>query len=172
MKFSVISKVLFEVAIFKICYLDGKKDENELQNDQKVIADKIPVEKNKDEKSIQTVEKTIDTDTHDVKEINDNSTLKNARVNNTFVDANKQILVEIKNKWQKLNDYTFDREYGASVCELLDAVPLAASNTHLILGFSYESFVEKGNMYLKKYEDALRKTINLDVKLIFVSSTE
>ena len=58
------------------------------------------------------------------------------------------------------------------VCELLDAIPLAASPKYLILGYSYDSFVEKGNMYIDKYERTLSKILNYELKLIFVTSNE
>ena len=83
------------------------------------------------------------------------SNFKNIRVNNTFVEANKKSLTEIKNRWDKLNDHTFDKENGAIVCELLDATPTAASNSYLILTYNYDSFVEKGNMYIEKYQPDL-----------------
>ena len=97
---------------------------------------------------------------------------KKIRINNTFVGVNKQSLNEIKDKWNDLNNFTFDKEFGALVCELIDATPIAASNEYLILEYSYDSFVEKGNMYIQKYEDALKKTIAIDRKLIFVTKSE
>ena len=177
MKNSSIGKIYLEVCIFEIC------NENILVNQNNLIL-KETVEKNinlpivKEEKieniiSTKTVDKkndnTVKLNSRKVKDLNE---FKKIRVNNTFVNVNKKIKQEIIDKWDLLNDYTFDKDKGAMVCELLDAIPEAASDTHLILSYSYDSFVEKGNTYIEKYEDVLREILGLDVKIVFLSKEE
>ena len=81
----------------------------------------------------------------------------------------KEIIKDIN---LKLNDHTFDKENGAIVCELLDATPTAASNSYLILTYNYDSFVEKGNMYIEKYEKVLQDILDLSHKLVFLTNEE
>ena len=58
------------------------------------------------------------------------------------------------------------------MCELIDATPVAASDSHLILNYIYDSFVDKGNMYVDKYENVLKNTIGIDVKIVFITNEE
>jgi len=167
MRNSSIGKIYLELAIFEIC-IDKKEEVTEKNNiKDEVIKEKIKkeiIEKENihDELNVSEFEKVKKCDTN----------LKNIRINNTFVEVNKQSLNEIKSKWDFLNDYTFDKEYGASVCELLDANPIAASNKYLILTYNYDSFVEKGNIYISKYERTLKNTIGIDIKLVFLTNDE
>ncbi len=165
-----LGKIYFEISIYKIC--EGQevlKQEININNKSEEIS-----ESNKATNIILNNEhETLQQESENkVVSWKNDDNFKNIRINNTFVEVNKQILVDIKNNWKKLNDYTFDKEFGALVCELLDAIPLAASPKYLILGYSYDSFVEKGNMYIDKYERTLSKILNYELKLIFVTSNE
>ena len=171
MKNSSMGKIYFEVAIFELC-LDEKNEPkssmtissdtpkemiNIANNNPDLYKDKIVENKKIEEQK----------NSNYIKE-----KLKKIRVNNTFVEVNKQSLIELKNKWNKLNDYTFDKENGAVVCELLDANPVAASNNYLILTYNYDSFVEKGNMYIEKYEKILNKYLDVNLKVVFLTNEE
>ena len=182
MKGSSIGKIYLEVEIFKLCNennieVENKKSDNkdisknEIYNDNKINDDfKENINNEISEKNIVTKENiNIEKDNVDSESLNK---LKKVRINNTFVDVNKQALIKIKTEWEKLNDYTFDKDYGALICELIDSTPVAASNTYLMLSYNYDSFVEKGNMYIQKYENALRNTIGLDMKIIFLTADE
>ena len=171
MKNSVLGKIYLEIAIFNICrntsdeIVKSNEKLDVITHEEKNII-KPEIEK-KEEKSV-TVELKEEVDVNN----SIDEEFKKIRINNTFVGVNKQSLNEIKDKWNDLNNFTFDKEFGALVCELIDATPIAASNEYLILEYSYDSFVEKGNMYIQKYEDALKKTIDIDRKLIFVTKNE
>ncbi len=152
MKNSSIPKIYLDLAIFKIC---------EQKNEEK----KLIKEENKsvEEKKVKT--------TSDVqKPQTPNNEIAKIRINNALAGANKKILVEIKEKWNDLNNYTFNRDYGALVCELIDLIPVAASEEYLILSSQYESFVAKGNSNFEKYEEVLKSTISVDKKIVFITS--
>ena len=168
MKDSSISKIYFELEIFKLC--QEERQEQVLPTVENVIQQKI--EKEQPKKEIDQPKEKIDIPKEQQPPKQSDNKLKNIRINNTFVEVNKKSLLDIKNEWEKLNDFTFDKEYGALVCELLDATPIAASNLYLMLDYNYDSFVEKGNMHLTKYEQALKNTIGLDRKLVFVTNSE
>ena len=181
MKNSSIGKVYLEVALFELC---NEVEENQISTrivektiekevvlipKENIIQEEIDIIKpnTKEEKneitSVVSKNKTNNKDLTKFKEI---------RVNNTFVAVDKKVKNEIINKWDLLNNYTFDKDNGAIVCELLDAVPEAASNEYLILSYNYDSAVEKGNMYIEKYEYVLKEYLDMDIKIIFVTEEE
>jgi len=180
MKNTSIGKIYLEVCIFEIC---NKQQENniltvpvEKYNNVPLNQEKeIEIKKNVEKESTVPVEiKKEDNDVYNniVRPKKDLDEFKKIRVNNTFVDVDKKVKNEIVNKWNLLNDYTFDKENGALVCELLDAVPEAASNSYLILSYSYDSSVEKGNMYIEKYENVLCEYLGMNLKLVFLTQEE
>ena len=172
MKNSSIGKIYLEVALFEL-FTETVDKVNNIVVEEKVVnvtpistetvERKIELkveEKPKEEIPIKTSTKVVTND------------LKKIRINNTFVEADKKVLTEVKNKWDKLNDYTFDKDKGAIVCELLDATPTAAGANYLILTYNYDSFVEKGNMYIEKYEKVLNELLDLTNKLVFLTNDE
>jgi hypothetical protein len=172
MRNSSIGKIYLEVSLFELC-TEAVEKNNTIVVEEKII-DVKPIStenvERKNEVKVDEQKSEIVEIKHNYKNVNNN--LKKIRINNTFVEANKQSLTDIKNKWDKLNDHTFDKDNGAIVCELLDATPTAASNAYLILTYNYDSFVEKGNMYIEKYEKVLNELLDLTNKLVFLTNDE
>ena len=98
--------------------------------------------------------------------------IKDTRVNNTFAGADKNILKDYKDKWSDLENYTLDRKYGSYVCELIDLTPVVASLEYLVLTHKYDSFVEKGNNNINKYEKVINELMNKSVKMVFITEKE
>jgi len=172
MKNSSIGKIYLEISLFELCTETVEKKDVAIKEEKIININPVStetVEIKKDEKIKEIKKEEIEVK-NNYKPISSN--FKNIRVNNTFVEANKKSLTEIKNRWDKLNDHTFDKENGAIVCELLDATPTAASNNYLILTYNYDSFVEKGNMYIEKYEKVLQDILDLSHKLVFLTNEE
>ena len=94
------------------------------------------------------------------------------RVNNTFCNANKKFLIDIKQKWNFLDNYTFDAKNGSMVCDLIDCCPVVASDTNLILTSNYETMTSKINSKLKKYELVLKEKLNIDLKIVIVTDDQ
>ena len=172
MKNSSIGKIYLETSLFELCTETVEKKDVAIKEEKIININPVStetVERKKEEKIKEMKKEEIEVK-NNYKPISSN--FKNIRVNNTFVEANKKSLTEIKNRWDKLNDHTFDKENGAIVCELLDATPTAASNSYLILTYNYDSFVEKGNMYIEKYEKVLQDILDLSHKLVFLTNEE
>ena len=181
MKNSSIGKVYLEVTLFELCNEVEEKQIStknvEKTSDKEVIV--IPQE-NIVKEELKDIVTKVKEEINEVSPVvskskplnKDLTKFKDIRVNNTFVSVDIKIKNEIINKWDILNEYTFDKDNGAIVCELLDAVPEAASNDYLILSYNYDSSVEKGNMHIEKYEYVLKEYLNLDIKLIFVTEDE
>lgn len=182
MKNSSIGKVYLEVSLFELCSGNEEKQistvfvekniskKTEESNIKNIIKPEMnELQKEKEEEKIDAV-RSENIKTIPIKK--DLAKFKSTRVNNTFVAVDKKVKNEIINKWDQLNDYTFNKDNGAIVCELLDAVPEAASNDYLILSYNYDSSVEKGNMYIEKYENVLKEYLDLNIKLVFVTEEE
>ncbi len=95
-----------------------------------------------------------------------------ARKNNSFANADKNLLNEIKQKWKNLNKYIFDKNIGAFICDLEDSVPVVCSKNNLMICTEYSSSSNKINESLEIYEDILLTKFEIDQKLIAVDKKE
>jgi len=93
-------------------------------------------------------------------------------VNNTFATARKEYLLDLKNKWSKLNDFVLDRSYGAASCFLLDSILRAVGENELILTCSYESVQERGFNLLNSMEELVAKLFNKSYKIALLTDDE
>ena len=93
------------------------------------------------------------------------------RVNNILAKADKSILKLEKQKFELLNDYTFDQKIGYLVCSLLDATIRAASEEGIILSYEYDSNVKQNLLNLNNLIDVYNKITNSD-KIIAVISDD
>ena len=157
------------LALYKIDLLNNDVSKNTEYMKQENIPTIIEDKKEEIKKEILPEEKEVKRKKKSIKRIVD---IKNTRVNNTFVDANKDELKKIKNKWNDLDNYTLDRKYGACVCELIDVTPVVASKDYLVLTHKYDSFVDKGNSNITSYEEAIKKILDVDVKIVFITEKE
>ena len=95
----------------------------------------------------------------------------NTRVNNTFVYANKNELLEIKKAWKKINDYLLESKYGINCGILKDVEVVAAGGNYLILSSSFDSIVEKINTKVKDFEDTLLFVFDKKYKIVCLTSS-
>ena len=95
--------------------------------------------------------------------------IMNIRLNNAFATANKQELEKDKEKFNKLNDYTFDQEIGYLVCSLLDSKLRVSSEDYLVISYEYDSMVQENIKLLKKLTDVLKEKIDITKKISIIS---
>ena len=157
------------LALYKIDLLNKDVSNNIEYVEQENITNTIEVKNEEIKEEVLSDKKEVKRKKKSIKRIVD---IKNTRVNNTFVDANKDELKKIKNKWNDLDNYTLDRKYGACVCELIDVTPVVASKDYLVLTHKYDSFVDKGNSNINSYEEAIKKILDLDLKIVFITEKE
>lgn len=138
----------------------------------------------KDEKN--TENKTIIKETEELKEIvkkeeikenniikNDNSDLKKIRVGNTLASAQKQIISNIRNNWDKIKDLAFDKSFG-NIARLLstDITPVAAGEKYVIIVSKLTGLSEQINNDLYTVENIFEKIFNQKYKVICISEKE
>ncbi len=93
-------------------------------------------------------------------------------INNCFAGASKRELLELKNHWDKLNDYALDNYYGAVACYIFDGTVRAASSDSIIITFDYESMVNRGYRLLPKIEELFGIILGHKVRIALLTSTD
>lgn len=94
------------------------------------------------------------------------------RVNNTLCNPQKNIISEIRNNWEKMKDYGFDDEVG-NIARLLssDVVPVAASDTNVVLTSKMGGIATQINTELDTVEKIFYKIFNKKYKVICLSES-
>jgi len=105
-------------------------------------------------------------------ELFDENKFKQIRINNTFAKANKACLSLIKKQWENLRNYAFNKENGAMVCSLLDGIPVAASDSYLILNYKHQVDTSKINRIYRLFEEIIKKYLSLSYNIVVVTEIE
>ena len=136
--------------------IDKKKDIPKESNNEKVEANKIIESKFKDfSLSLEQVE-----------------TIKNIRINNALALANKELLLEFKNKLPLILEYMFDENYSSIVCNLQDHSLRVASNENIILSVEYSSTAQILNEKIYLLDELLSIVLSRNIKSIVVTNDE
>ncbi len=91
------------------------------------------------------------------------------RVDNTLAQADKNILLEVKQLFAKLNEYVFDQEIGYLVCALMDGTVRAASAENIIISLEYDSMIDSNISNMEQLQFVLKKVAGLNQKLAFIT---
>ncbi len=94
--------------------------------------------------------------------ISDDNLVQNGKindmiVNNCFARADKNEKRMFESKWNSLNDYALDSEYGAAACFISDGKIRAVGLGEVILSFNYESMINRGFSMVLKIQKLLEK---------------
>ena len=111
-------------------------------------------------------EKEEKTDSIDLTEI------KKIRINNTFATANKNIKTELMAKWNKINDYSFDKKYGYISSLLADCSVGASGDKNIILVSKTKSIANKVNDNLNLVTSFIEELSGNSYNIIGIDSDE
>lgn len=139
--------------------IDSSKNMTSIMNEKKVVQRNDDLLKEKKE-SLETNEIS------EAKKIN--WVAIDIKIRNIFISASKNYLIQIKELWQKLNEYTFDLEIGYYICLLLDAEVSLCSEKTIVLVYEYPSAVEKSYIQIDKLTDIVEKIFDCKYELIFI----
>lgn len=94
--------------------------------------------------------------------ISDDNLVQNGKINdmiinNCFARADKNEKRMFESKWNSLNDYALDSEYGAAACFISDGKIRAVGLGEVILSFNYESMINRGFSLILKIQKLLEK---------------
>jgi len=151
MKKSENPKILFEITMLNILTDDNTNEniEKKDKNREKSQNDDIPKKSNL----------FID--------------LKRIRVSNTLCNPQKNIINDIRDNWVKIKNLAFDVNYG-NLARLLssDILPVAASNTNLILISKLNGIAEQLNNDIYNVEKIFEIVFEKKYKIICISENE
>ena len=94
------------------------------------------------------------------------------RSKNTMIEAVKDELNKEIANLKKLNDYTFDPNFGYLACELLDGKVRAASPKNIIISYDYEGLVDKLSDHFNKLNEFYNEKTGLSKKIAFITTTK
>ena len=97
---------------------------------------------------------------------------KNIRINNAFVDADKALLNNVQESWNNLSKYTFDSNYGAIACSLMDSKVVLASSKYLVIMFEYDSLADRSNSNFSEIQDFIKELTGTVYKIVCVTNDE
>lgn len=132
---------------------DSNTEQNELKDSQNVVLSKPNVE-------------------DDILKRKEQNSRRFLIVNNTFATAQKQYLISLKEKWNKLNDFVLDKSYGGAACYLVDSNLRAVGEKELIITCNYESVLERGLNLIPIMEELLFNLTNVRYKIAILTNQE
>ncbi len=142
-----------------------------------MISENIKIENKKNEIQDESLEKKEQdskvTNSKEYAQPNYNNDIKEIRVGNTLYNPQKNIISNIRNNWNMINDFAFDEEYG-NIARILssDIVPVAASDTNVILLSKLKGLANQINNDTINVEKIFEKAYNMKVKIICLSEEE
>ena len=155
--------------IVEIYFLNYMNKNANIQNNEKIEAKSdISIPKNsEDTKNTEKID-INDNNSHLESKIisreiiSDDNLVQNGKindmiVNNCFARADKNEKRMFESKWNSLNDYALDSEYGAAACFISDGKIRAVGLGEVILSFNYESMINRGFSMILKIQKLLEK---------------
>ena len=155
--------------IVEIYFLNYMNKNANIQNNEKIEA-KNDISIPKSSEDIKNTEKIDINDNNSHLEskiisreiISDDNFVQNGKindmiVNNCFARADKNEKRMFESKWNSLNDYALDSEYGAAACFISDGKIRAVGLGEVILSFNYESMINRGFSMILKIQKLLEK---------------
>lgn len=155
--------------IVEIYFLNYMNKNANIQNNEKIEA-KSDISIPKSSEDIKNTEKIDINDNNSHLEskiisreiISDDNLVQNGKindmiVNNCFARADKNEKRMFESKWNSLNDYALDSEYGAAACFISDGKIRAVGLGEVILSFNYESMINRGFSMILKIQKLLEK---------------
>ncbi|MDE6142314.1 MAG: hypothetical protein K2G03_06890, partial [Bacilli bacterium] len=97
---------------------------------------------------------------------------QNMRVNNTFVDANKEEKLKAGDVWKKFSTYVKDNNVTEFFSVIKSSTLQVASPTNIIFLTSSESIKVVGNSKLYDLESKVNSLYNTNYKFIFITKED
>ena len=165
--------LLLEVALIKLVNLE-KKEESILEKvNVKESKNNVKADKNTSNMSIKN-----DIIKEDVfpklsnEELKHISYLKEVRVNNAFVSANKSLLNKFKEKWSLVFEYLTNDKYANIVGLLKDVNVVVAGKENLIFQSKFSSVAASLNSQSELLSELFYKIYGVNYKTIVLSNSE
>lgn len=157
--------ILLTVSLLKLSLLNINND-NYKENREIVYSNEILNETNKKSQINEHKIKVVEVDNLRDGVINIDI---DARINNALATAQKNILNEVRNSWNKISDYLLEDKYNVIVGLLSDVIPVVASDNYLILECKYEASALRLNELEEELSNFLCNIYNKKYKVVSIS---
>lgn len=177
-KFSTHGSIVFLTSILKFSDMNyGKEEEiisREINEPQKVILKKKSASKSDfevvDKKEVK--EENISREIISKKESNYSEEEVELRINNALALASKDVLKDIKNKWNVIDEYIYEDDYSMAAGILKDCNAVVASSEYVIVENKYDSGADRINEQSVDIEKLFEKVFDMKVFIVGISSSE
>lgn len=177
-KFSTHGSIVFLTSMLKFSDMNyGKEVEiisREIKGPQKVILKEKSTSKSDFEAvdKEEAKEENISREIIDKKESNYSEVEVELRINNALALASKDILKDIKNKWNDIDEYIYEEDYSKSAGILKDCNVVVASSEYVIIENKYDSVADRINENALDIEKLFEKVFDMKVFVVGISSSE
>ena len=174
-------KIMFETSILSLVNTESINLEEKLVKNVKKIEnlvkneENIPIFQKNNENNVIKNDMIIqnnEQNNNDNDFINQYMEFRKKIINNSFVTANKEYLLKIKNDWYLINDYILDSELSPVVSYLKDIEVRVVGENEIILSCNYDSILERGINLINKIEKLLELIYNKRYKVALVTNNE
>lgn len=94
------------------------------------------------------------------------------RINNALALASKEVLKNIKAKWDVIDEYIYEEDYSMAAGILKDSNVMVASSEYVILGNKFDSGADRINENALDIEKLFEKAFDMRVFIVGISSSE
>ena len=177
-KFSTHGSIVFLTSILKFSDMNyGKEVEiisREINEPQKVILKEKSTSKSDFEaaREEEIKEENISREIISKKESNYSEEEVELRINNALALASKNVLKDIKNKWNVIDEYIYEDDYSMAAGILKDCNVVVASPEYVIIENKYDSGADRINENASDIEKLFEKAFDIKVFVVGISSSE
>ena len=177
-KFSTHGSIVFLTSILKFSDMNyGKEVEiisREINDPQKVILKEKSTSKS-DFEAVDKVEEKKENISQEIiskKESNYSEEEVEFRINNALALASKDVLKDIKNKWNIIDEYIYEDDYSMAAGILKDCNVVVASSEYVIIENKYDSGADRINENATDIEKLFEKAFDMKVFAVGISFSE
>ena len=177
-KFSTHGSIVFLTSILKFSDMNyGKDDEvisREIIQPQKVILKEKSASKSDFEvaREEEVKEENISLKIISEKDSNYSEEEVELRINNALALASKDLLKDIKNKWNVIDEYIYEDDYSMAAGIIKDCNAVVASSEYVIIENKYDSGADRINENASDIEKLFEKAFDMKVFVVGISSSE
>lgn len=157
-------KIILETSMLNLLLEDEKNSDINIIKDKQESTNASKMTHIKDEEIPKNIDKKSKTISDELKKI---------RVSNTLYNPKKEIISNIRKNWNNIKNLAFDKSYG-NISRILssDVLPVAASDTNIIINCKMNGLAEQINDDIISVEKIFQKTFNQEFKVVCITEKE
>ena len=176
-KLSTHGSILFLTSILKFSDINYEKEEENISREINRPQNNVLKEKSGSKNDFPVVDKVEIQDENISREIitkKDSYSLEEIelRINNALALASKEVLKNIKAKWNVIDEYIYEEDYSMAAGILKDSNVVVASSEYVILGNKYDSVADRINENALDIEKLFEKAFGMKAFIVGISSSE